>query len=472
MKIIDRLYPVLDIKLFFPLGELFLKSSILSDYEFLMKTDWCTREELDNLQNQLLRNLIKHCYEKVPYYRELLDSLKLKPENIQTKEDLLKLPILTKKIIRENFDKLISIDYEKRKTKIHSTGGSTGTPLQFLTDLKTWSMSWAATLRAWNWYGFNLGEKIFTLAGNSLVSKKKLITKNKIFNKYLFRNFKFNSYGMKETDMEIYYKNFMKIKPSAIRGYPSSIYIFAKYIQDNRLKIYPVKMILTTGEVLLSEYRSKIQEVFQAPVFDNYGAGDGGIATHECYMHEGLHIAEEKAIIQICDKEGRLLKDGEIGNVIVTDLHNYVFPFIRYEVGDFAVMKRGFCSCGRKSKLLGEVLGRSGRLLYNKNGEPISPTMLPVLLYPYLDYESYENQVTYNKIDKFQIQQDEKGDLSILLKMKKKEDEIFEKYSYVIENYEKVFVNSKINLFFVDEIPPLPSGKEDYVVSNFNIFGD
>ncbi|HOM66396.1 MAG TPA: hypothetical protein PK591_11345 [Ignavibacteriales bacterium] len=463
----DSLYSILDQKILFPIGELINGSEILKKYKYLLNTDWLTKEQIKNLQNESLVKLIHHCYNNVPYYTDLFDKNKIKPSDINCSEDLLKIPILTKQLIRDNYDKLIAKDVANRKTKKHSTGGSTGVPLQFQTDMQTWSMSWASTFRAWSWYGFHLGEKIFTIAGHSLVSDKKGINKKDIFEKYLMRNFKFSSLNMKAADMERHYKNFIKIKPVAIRGYPSTLFVFARYIEENKLPTVPIKLILTTGEVLLPQYRAKIQEIFHAPVFDNYGAGDGGISAHECYMHEGLHITEERCIIEITDKDGNVLPDGELGNVITTDLYNYAFPFLRYSVGDMSYIKKDLCSCGRKSRLLGEVMGRNGKLLYNKEGVPISPTMLPVMLYPNLDYHKIENQILYNKIDKFQIKQDENGDILVLLKMKNKNDESHQKYSYIIENYKSYFPGSKCEINFVSEIKGLVSGKEDYVISEY-----
>jgi phenylacetate-CoA ligase len=153
---------------------------------------------------------------------------------------------------------------------------------------------------------------------------------------------------------------------------------------------------------------------------------------------------------------------------LTTDLHNYAFPFIRYIVGDMSYIKEDLCSCGRKSRLLGEIIGRNGKLLYSKEGVPISPTMLPVMLYPDLDYNKVDNQILYNKIDRFQIQQDAMGDIKVLLKMKNEHDKDSNLFGFVIENYKKAFPGSRISLEFVDSILPMPSGKEDYVVSEFN----
>jgi len=462
-----NLYVHFNRKCLFPLSEKFYGSSIIKAYDELCKSDWYSKEKLEDLQNKQLTRLINHCYANVPYYNYLFNLYHLKPDDIRSKNDLSKLPILTKEIIRDNYDKLISKDIGQRHTQKHSTGGSTGVPLQYLSETNTWSLAWASTFRAWNWIGFYFGEKIFTIGGHSLVSKKKLFSKKDIFEKYLMRNFKYSGSQMKSEDMLRYYKAFMKIKPIAIRGYASTLFVFAKYIESNNLPIFPIRLILTTGEVLLPTYREKLQQIFRVPVYDNYGAGDGGIASYECYMHEGLHITEERCVIEICDNDGDVLEDGQIGHVITTDLYNFAFPFLRYKVGDMSYVKKDFCSCGRKSRLLGEVLGRNGRLLYSKEGVPISPTMLPILLYRNLDYNNIENQVIYNKIDRFQIQQDEHGDLTIILKMKNSRDESFQLFSYVIDNYKNCFSGSEIFLRFVDKIDALPSGKEDYVISKY-----
>ena len=174
-------------------------------------------------------------------------------------------------------------------------------------------------------------------------------------------------------------------------------------------------------------------------------------------------------MIEITDKEGHVLPDGEIGYVTSTDLENYVFPFIRYHVGDMSCVSSEPCSCGRHTRHFGEIMGRAGRLVYNKQGVPISPTALPMMLYPDLDYHKTENQNLYNKIDKFQIRQDSEGNVQILLKLKDKAEENGQ-FDYILTNFENQFPGSEIALSFVDEIPVLPSGKEDYCVSDYKRF--
>ncbi len=464
------LYNIIDKYLLLPVGDMLYGSSVHTRLKEFRAFDHFDREQISVLQNQKLQRLVQHCYINVPYYKALFDRLNIKPEDIQTKEDLSILPVLTKQIIRDNFNDLLASNINPKNAIKCSTGGSTGTPLQFCKDRSEWSGQKAATLRAWEWYGLHLGDKIFSLGGNSIVKKKKRFSYKNIYDTMIMRNFKHSSADVSDEGMSQHYESLMQLKPKAIRGYGSSLYIFARYIERFNLPVCPITVVLTTGEVLVPEYRRKLEQVFQAPVFDEYGAGDGGILSHECKEKKGLHIEESLCLIEITDKNGSFLPDGYIGYVTTTDLENYVFPFLRYQVGDMAYIDPSPCPCGRKTIRLGEVLGRAGRLIYNKQGVPISPTMLPIMLYPDLNYHKLENQELYNKIDRFQIRQDKLGDIQILLKMKDKINEDYSKYDFIRSNYVKHFIGSEVTLLFVDSIPTLPSGKEDYCVSEYFAF--
>jgi phenylacetate-CoA ligase len=460
------LYNILDRYVFLPIGDLVYGSRVVAELKEMERNDHLSEESLCDMQNAKLQKLVKHCYETVPYYTRLFDKLGIKPEQIRTRDDLKILPVLTKQIIRDNYNDFLSSAIDPKRLKRQSTGGSTGTPLKFCTDSKEWSAWKASTLRAWKWYGLNIGDKIFSLGGNSINQKDSLLSFKGLYDRVIMRNYKFSSADVSDECMQQHYEALMKLKPAALRGYGSALYILARYIEKKQLPVCPIRVVLTTGEVLVSDYRRKLQEVFQAPVYDAYGAADGGILSHECPKHEGLHITEESCVIEITDKNGIRLPDGVVGQVCTTDLDNYAFPFLRYLVGDMAYIKKEKCSCGRGSRLIGEVLGRNGRLVYNKQGVPISPTMLPFMLYPQLDYHKAENRKLYYKIDKFQIRQDAVGDILILLKLVDP-NEPKDQFDYILTNYRNHFVGSEVKLRFVDEIPTMPSGKEDYCVSEF-----
>jgi phenylacetate-CoA ligase len=395
--------------------------------------------------------------------------LGLTPEDIQSPEDLVKLPILTKQLIRDNYEDLISKTSDRSNLLEESSGGSTGTPLKFAIDKSIWGLSWAATFRSWRWYGFSLGERIFTFGGNSLVKtrkEKRRITAKDIFDRVIMRNLKCDCSDMSAEALLRIYKRMIAYRPRAIRGYPAAIYHLAKFIDEHNLSVPQVKLVLTTGEMLLPQYRNLIQRVFRAPVYDGYGAGDGGVKAFECYMHEGLHIVEEQCVVEITDNKGALKADGELGYVITTDLNNYAFPFIRYQVGDMAIMKPERCSCGRSSRLIAQIAGRSGRTLYAKSGQAFTSVIIDNMMFLNMDYHRKEHESIYQKMDKFQVRQDKDGDICILIKPKYA-DEPMETFQYVVDNFKKHFIGSRIELCFVKDIPPLPSGKDDYCVSEY-----
>lgn len=463
------LYSKIDRYVLLPVAAKIQKSRILKEYIRLRQSDWYSEEQLMNLQNEKLQRLICHCYMNVPYYTKLFDKLNLKPEDIKCRDDLSKLPVLTKQIIRDNYEDIISLDVSQRKAHKESSGGSTGVPLKFMTDKAIWGIRWSSSFRAWEWYGLFIGEKIFTLGGNSLVKTKKeknKLTKKDIFDKFIMNNLKCDCTDMSNKGLCEIYERLISYRPRVIRGYPAAIYNLSKFIEEQKLPIPEIRLVLTTGEMLLPQHRSTIQKVFRAPVYDQYGAGDGGIVSHECYMHEGLHITEEQCVIEIVDKEGNVVEDGHPGFVITTDLNNYVFPFIRYQVGDMATIKKEKCSCGRSSRLIEHIVGRTGKTLFNKQGQPFTSIVIDNMMFKNMDYHRAEHAELYQKIDQFQVRQNKLGDIYILIKPKNKNESI-STFDYVIDNFTKHFAGSKIELKFVTEIPKMSSGKEDYCVSEY-----
>ena len=323
------LYSTIDKKILMPVADRLTHRGLSKEWSVMDRLDKATEEQLRAFQNQRLQALMQHCYANVPYYTRVFDERGLKPEDIKCREDLQKLPILTKQIIREHYDELISKDVAQRHYQKGSTGGSTGTPLKFLKDKMAWNMQWASSFRAWEWYGFHVGEKMMTLGGNSLVKKRKIFTSKDVFDVYIMRNMKRSSAEVDDAAMQAHYEAYMAYKPKAMRGYASSMVILARYIKKMSLPVVPMTCILTTGEILMPEYRQTLEEVFKCPVYDEYGAGDGGIDAHECLLQDGLHITEERCVIEISDKDGNVIPDGETGYVLSTDLGNYVFPFVR-----------------------------------------------------------------------------------------------------------------------------------------------
>ena len=201
-------------KIILPFSDFLLGQSIYKYFKFLTKSQWFSKDQLIAYQNQKLKALIKHSFDNVPYYTELFNKLKITPDDIKTKEDLVKLPILTKDILRENFNngKLIAKNISRKKFISVGSSGSTGEPLQYFTTKEAYSFNIAANLRGWYWMGYRFGDKFIKLSQNDRSSKLKKIQDKLTRNKYLFGQ------QLTEENFSLILDEIIKYKPKILRG--------------------------------------------------------------------------------------------------------------------------------------------------------------------------------------------------------------------------------------------------------------
>jgi len=338
-------------------------------YQKLIQNQWKSYDELQKEQELQLKKMINFSYNNVPYYHRLFRNLKLTPEDLKSIEDLEKLPIITKNIIKDNWNELQPVNLKNMKYYNLTTGGSTGNPLRFrLTKFDRFFLG-ALLYRGWGYGGYELGDKMVFLAGSSLdVGAQSDIVKK---SHEIARNLKkLSSFDMGSKEMLSYVNIMNSFKPKFLRGYASSIDFFARYIEENNLEIISPLAIFTTAEKLNPEMRRRISNAFDCEVYDNYGLNDGGVSAYECSEHSGLHIDSERSLMEIVDESGNQIEDGR-GKILATSLHNFAMPFIRYETGDLGYITDIKCSCGRGSKVLKEVIGRDKEFLKTPTGKCI-----------------------------------------------------------------------------------------------------
>jgi len=283
--------------------------------EELEKTQWYADSELRAMQEETLRELVRHAYEKSTFYRRIFDERKMKPGDVKRVEDLQKLPIITKKDLCKNFGDVVSDDMGERVYRRVSTGGSTGEPLAYLLENSAISMAWACNWRAWRCAGWDFGDRMATLAGASLfISRAEDLTgklKKWAYFRFLQRNQPLSAFDMSDHTMRVYAAKINKHKSRFLRGYASALSELARWCSIDRSGIH-FEGVFSTAEYLFAEQRSIIEETFNCKVFDHYGANDGGGIAHECERHEGLHWASENAILEIVDDEGNPFVFGKI----------------------------------------------------------------------------------------------------------------------------------------------------------------
>lgn len=338
-------------------------------YRQLLKNQWKSYDELKSAQEKQLGNIVNFAYRNVPFYRKLFSRHGLKPDEIRKLEDLEKLPIITKEMINENIEDFKPVVLNRIKYSTAATGGTTGTPLNYRLSKFDRFLSGAILYRGWGYGGYELGDPMVFLAGASLDigMKSGFITRAH----EVARNLKkLSSFDMGENEMREYAQVINSFKPKFLRGYASSLAMFATWLELNDIRIHKPKGIYTTSEKLYPAMRKKISEVFCCPVFDTYGLSDGGVTAFECPEHSGLHIDTERSIMEVVDSRGGQISKGE-GRILATSLYNYAMPFIRYDTTDDGYITDEVCSCGRGYKLLKEVKGRSTDILLTPEGKHV-----------------------------------------------------------------------------------------------------
>ncbi|SFM56323.1 phenylacetate--CoA ligase family protein [Methanolobus profundi] len=427
-----------------------------SMYDHVVKNQWNSYEAQKLDQEQKLRYMIKFSYEYVPYYHKLFKELGLRPEAIKTIEDLEKLPILNKEIIKKNWDDFKPRNLKSMQYYNWTTGGSTGTPLKYRLSKPNRFLGAALLYRGWGYAGYKPGDKKVFLAGTSLdVGSNPYIIK-KIHE--ITRNLKkLSAFDMNELEMNNYVNVINSFKPKMIRGYASSINFLAKYIDENGLHIESPLFVSTTSEKLYPDMREKIINAFNCDVFDAYGLTDGGVGAYECHEHNGLHIDTERSIMEISSNDGEQINSG-VGKILATNLGNFAMPFIRYDTGDLGDIIEDSCSCGRGSRLLKEVIGRDKELLITPDGKHVHGAAF------------YNNMISKfndaNSIVECQILQKNKD--GIIFNMVCKDDFNKSQLDYIRGTIMKKN-GWDVEFRFVDEIERTKAGKYKFIVNEVSL---
>jgi len=325
----------------------------------LNRTQWLSTKRLKEFQIEALRKMVEYAYNSTDYYHKLFIDHGLSPKDIQTLEDLKRIPILKKETIRKNFHALVSKNFPQNNRFLHSSSGTTGEKLYFyLPKYLRWKINYAHLYRFYKWAGFKPYDRRVTIGARVFTRKPPYWVFNKFENQLLL-----SIHHLNYETVGDYVKIIKKFSPHAIQGHPSGIYLIAEYLKQKKDKI-PVKAILTSSETLFDDQRRVMEEVFVTHVYDVYHMGEAVVMAAQCEQHLEYHEACEYGIMEVIN-----VKNG-IGEIIGTSLHNFAMPFIRYKIGDLAeIAKKESCTCGRGLPLkIKRILGRiDDRLMLEHN---------------------------------------------------------------------------------------------------------
>ncbi len=336
-----------------------------------------SREDMKKLQDERLVKQVKHVYENVKYYRDLMDEKGVKPEDIKGTEDLRKLPFLSKADLREAYPYGLLAVPLSDCVRIHSTSGTTGKRVvAFYTqnDIDLWDECCARAITAAGGtkddvcqiaYGFGLFTGGAGLNGGSHTVGCLTLPM---------------SSGNTERQIQ-----FMRdLKSTILCCTPS----YAAYIGEtlHDMGLTPDDIDLKAGifgaEPWTEEMRRSIEKSLGIKAYDIYGLTEssGPGVAFECSEQSGMHINEDNFIAEIIDPEtGEPLPEGQVGELVFTSITKEAFPLLRYRTRDLCVLSRKKCSCGRTLVKMAKPMGRSDDMMIIR-GVNVFPSQIETVL--------------------------------------------------------------------------------------------
>jgi phenylacetate-CoA ligase len=440
------MYRALGKHLVLPMVDRYAGMRIAEYRKILEATQWLKREEVLHLQQERLTGLLNHAYENVPYYHKVFKDRGLRPSDVRTVEDLKKLPILKKRDIARMPQQLMSKSLSEREMMPYNTAGTTAESLRFYRTKDDVSWNVAAEFRTYGWGGYELGDKLALIwifepnqLKNPLFKLRNLATRQTVS----------NTRELSEESIRSLSERMRRVKPAFLRGLASKLYMLAMYVLAEGTP-QKLKAVFSTSEILLPSQRKVIERAFGCEVFDYYGSHEVLSMASECEEHSGYHIASENVLLEFV-KDGEQVAPGERGTILVTSLHNYAMPFIRYDIGDTGKPSDETCRCGRGLSLFKSLEGRTYESFVTGDGTIQTLRDLDIF---------FENL----PVRMFQIVQTSRDD--ILIKIVKA-DEYSQRDTDFIERYiawpRPHKANIKVEL--VDSIPSERSGKTRYLIS-------
>jgi phenylacetate-CoA ligase len=416
----------------------------LNVLRILQKNMRLNTSEWQKIQEKKFIKLLTHAYQNVPFYRRLFDSVGISPGDIEDYEDISKIPITTKlqfqKAGEERIARNIDIHVE------HKTSGSTGIRLSLFFSMEDALYNRGTYERARLENGLRILRDVLLYIGNPSI----IPNENKWYEHFGVRR----KEGLNVFEpLEVQIKKLEKVKPDALWGYPSSIRLLAKVMQEKEIKGICPRLIFTASELLDPKTRNFINSIFKVDLIDVYVAEEGGCMAWECEEHSGYHVNMDTVLMEFVDENGNRVNAGERGNVVITNLHSFAMPIIRYELGDYAIPTYQECSCGRPGYLIKAIEGRCDDFLKLSDNKSISPRILIPIIESVPGVSEF--QLVQDKIDEFFVY--------IVKKKEGKDTLIIEEIN---KEFKKIFGNNiSVDTKIVEIISREKSGKLRSMIS-------
>ncbi len=331
----------------------------------LWGNQWRSPRSLERLREKKLRRLIAHAYHHVPFYRGIFEDRKLRPEDIRTVADLSALPLISKKDLQDlSLGEKLAAGYRPGDCRTFVTSGTTGRPLSVFYSRRDWTLVNFGEARAFFAMGMKPWHRMACFVGKT----PRPDDDRKWYERLgIWRGRDISSWDEPRSWVEA----LRRWRPQAVIGYVMTLKILAEAVRDLGRGDWAPKVIISGSGVLDDFTRRFLTEVFDCPVMDFYASFEAGTMAWECRTCGGYHLSADTVILETL-ADGKPVPPGEAGEVVITNLHSYAMPFIRYRQEDEAVLSARPPVCGRSLPLLDRIQGRADDCVVLSDGRKIS----------------------------------------------------------------------------------------------------
>lgn len=357
-----------------------------------------TRAEVVRFRDRQLRRIVQHAYRHVPYYRSLYDERGVHPDAIRGAENMLLLPAITKTHFRAVPEiERVAVGLHPEMLIPAASSGSSGRPFMIRRSWMEHNVLFLARLRALRSYGITRSDRTL-----SILNPKQLDSRdNKIIGRTLVRLGLLSRQKRISIhlDPETIAAEARAFRPAVLSGYPNMLARVSELLEREPVSPSSIRVALVGAEALTPELRRKIESRLGVPVRDQYGSNECNLMAWECPHGGQLHTSDDTVLVEIIDADGAPVAPGEHGEVVVTALHSFTMPLIRFRIGDIAVQGSAQCECGAPFATIHGVQGRMLDMFPLPDGRVIHPYYLSESLIMD-DPDWIENfQLTQERID-------------------------------------------------------------------------
>lgn len=415
------------------------------------RTQWYDTQQMAEYQHRRLRRVVAQAFENVPYYRKLFQRYGLRPTDIETAEDLKRLPVLRKLDVREHGDDLLAIDATRFRPKKMTTSGTTGRPISFYLDRHSRVLEFVYYWRHWSWAGYRLGTSVAQLNAAHFVGCgiDKTVSRWQPHLKRLL----LNSTALSEQNIGKFAEELRRYRSKYLKGLAGPLHGLALLFREVGIDDITFQAVFSTGESLYPARRKVIESVFGCRVLDSFGLLEQAAAICEC-PEGGYHINGDYSLLELLPADAAGAENNDLRKAVGSTLHNMSMPLLRYDVGDLIEPAPAgqACPCGRTLPLVKDLHGRYEEAVVTPDGRYVTA----LFLVPELVENVAEVQF---------VQEDERSLVSNVVPLNGFHDGQEEQFLSLLRDLVGDEMNLRLRRVSPDQIRRGPTGKVPLVVS-------